>query len=78
MPTHDELDTRLRDEGAFPGLPRRDGLIDGPTLDAQICAESPCSACGHVGMGCTVYTDTSGAYRAAIADCPACSEAFEF
>ena len=75
--TLQELDQQLRAKGAYPGRPKRSGLIDGCALDAAATAASPCAQCGHQGMDYHSYTNRAGAYIA-LAVCPACQEAWEF
>ena len=54
------------------------GLIDGSSIDAQICAESKCNECGHQGMEYHPFVrDDRHSYRA-FAVCPKCDETFEF
>lgn len=80
MPKLSDRDEALRVVGAFPGTPQRppDALIDGVALDRQICAESHCPGCHHLGMEGICYTDADQSYRAMLAYCAACDEAFTF
>jgi hypothetical protein len=78
-------------EGYRQGLPPHSpvGLCDGAAIDAQVCADSRCSACGHAGLSYEPFvnvepTERSGltgrprySYRA-FAICPACGLAEEF
>ena len=54
------------------------GLIDGASIDAQICSEVKCDRCGHQGMEYHPFVrDEPRSYRA-FAVCPECGETFEF
>jgi hypothetical protein len=76
--TEAELHNRFTSEGAFPGTPQSRGLINGMVLDALVCEQATCEDCGHTGLERVTYTDEAGDYRAAVAVCPKCDEAFEF
>jgi len=72
------MDTQeLKDEGYRVGVPYW-GLIDGASIDRNICAESKCDNCGHQGMGYESYIrDEPRSYRA-FAVCPQCGAKNEF
>lgn len=54
------------------------GLIDGGSIDVQVCAESKCDNCGHIGLKCEPFIkEDTHSYRA-FATCPECNESFEF
>jgi hypothetical protein len=80
--TFEELDARLRSEGWQRGYPPRGGLIDGVAIDRQVCLESPCEECGHVGLQYYSYIDPehriSHSGYSAVWRCPACKAAMEF
>ena len=67
-------------EGYKPGLPKRSpiALVDGPGIDREICAESRCEGCGHLGMQCRVFTTDDGSGYRSVAVCPECGDEFEF
>ena len=67
----------LTRQGAFPGTPQHRGLINGMVLDAEVCEQTTCAACGHKGRELVTYTDEAGDYRAAVGVCPECHEAIE-
>lgn len=46
-------------------------------IDAQVCAESTCGECGHVGMRYRPLTGPNGDYHA-FAVCPRCRAEVEF
>ena len=75
--TKDELHDRLTSEGAFPGTPEHRELINYMVLDAEVCEQATCAACGHKGLELVTYTDEAGDYRAAVGVCPKCNEAIE-
>lgn len=71
-------------EGYKRRAPRHNTLVEG--IDAEVCAESTCSHCGHKGLGWVPFTrqytnEWDGwervSYRA-FAECPACLHAEEF
>jgi hypothetical protein len=73
----------LRHRGLVPGLPVPSprALVDGPSIDRQICAESTCAACGHHGLRYEPYRgQVDGSQYVALAVCPQpdCQEAEEF
>ena len=56
------------------------GLIDGASIDQQVCAESKCDNCGHQGMDYKPFIKDSikpYSYRA-FAVCPECKNSQEF
>jgi hypothetical protein len=76
--TRDELHDRFISEGALPGTPKDRGLINYLVIDAEVCEQATCEGCGHKGLDLVTSTDEAGDYRAAVAVCPECDEAFEF
>lgn len=54
------------------------GLIDGASIDRQVCAECKCDNCGHQGMEYKPFIkDNPKSYRA-FAKCPECGTCQEF
>lgn len=47
-------------------------------IDAQVCDESTCSACGHVSMRYEPFVDHEECRYVAFAACPACGHREEF
>lgn len=60
-----------------PGWPTW-GLIDGASIDIQVCAESTCDNCGHKGLQCKPFIKPEIKSYRAFAVCPECGEAEEF
>ena len=54
------------------------GSIDGASIDAEICADSKCSKCGHDGMEYHPYIKNEPYSYRAFAVCPNCQDTFEF
>ena len=54
------------------------GMIDGASIDEDVCSSSPCGNCGHKGLEYHPFIrDNSRSYRV-LARCPQCDEIFEF
>lgn len=54
------------------------GIIDGGSIDAEVCATSKCDNCGHYGMEYKGFVkDETKSYRA-FAICPECGNSYEF
>lgn len=54
------------------------GLRIAGDIDNEVCAESKCTFCGHLGVECHPFiNERIHSYRA-FAVCPACGEAEEF
>jgi hypothetical protein len=75
METLTELIENGELDGYQPGRPTP-GIIDGASIDAEVCDKATCSNCGHRGMEYYPYVQP-GSYRA-FAVCPNCGEAEEF
>jgi len=54
------------------------GLIDGGSIDAQVCAESTCGKCGHKGLKVEPFINLEHKSYRAFSVCPECGEAEEF
>lgn len=54
------------------------GLIDGGSIDVEVCAESNCTHCGHHGLECVPFIKEAHHSYRAFAVCPECGEAEEF
>lgn len=54
------------------------GLINGGSIDVQVCAESTCEHCGHKGLECKPFINIEHKSYRAFAVCPECGEAEEF
>lgn len=68
---------QLYESGYRVGRPTP-GMIDGASIDAEICTESKCKNCGHQGMEYHPFVrDEPRSYRA-FAKCPECGNTFEF
>ena len=74
MNLDDYLDSNSMD-GYAPGAPSS-GLIDAAGVDAEVCAESRCAECGHIGLEYRPFVKR-GSYRA-FAVCPVCGATEEF
>ncbi len=67
----------LYDAGYRQGTPNW-GLIDGASIDLEVCAESECKKCEHKGMDYKPFVrDNPRSYRA-FAVCPKCGDRQEF
>jgi hypothetical protein len=73
MPNTEEM----RAEGYRPGMPNW-GLIDGGSIDAEVCAGSDCSECGHKGMQYRPFVNREEKSHRAFAVCPECGYEEEF
>ncbi len=76
-----DLHADLLADGYRPGAPPP-GPFGGQDIDAGVCAEAHCSACGRQGLDFHPYRRPAqegqrASYRA-VAACPACGEAEEF
>lgn len=65
------------EQGYHAGFPTW-GLIDGSSIDIQICAESTCSQCGNKGMECKGFIKPETKSYRAFAVCPNCGHVEEF
>jgi hypothetical protein len=80
--TFEQLDLRLRAEGWQRGNPPRGDLIDPVAIDRQVCQESPCEECGHVGLQYYSYIDPqhriSQTGYSPVWRCPSCNASMQF
>lgn len=73
--TEEFIEEELPDyEGGFPTW----GIIDGGSIDIQVCAESTCEHCGHKGLQVRPFINRERKSYRAFAVCPECGEADEF
>ena len=63
--------------GTSPGTPKSRGLINGMVLDAEVCEQATCESCSYKGLELVTIWTTLRIYRAVVAVCPPCNEAFE-
>lgn len=64
----------------YEARPPRRGLVDGPSIDAEVCREATCPWCGHVGLTYRPFTREQHGRRSyrAFAECGSCGEFTEF
>lgn len=73
--TEEFIEEELHDyERGFPNW----GLIDGGTIDREVCEESECPKCGHKGLIVKPFINRERKSYRAFAECPECGEAEEF
>ena len=71
------LQAQMYEDGFQPGYPSW-GMIDGASIDDEVCRESNCPECGHVGMEHYPFIIAEEKRYRSIAACPHCHYAEEF
>lgn len=54
------------------------GIIDGGSIDIEVCSKSTCDKCKHQGLICNPFINRDHKSYRAFAVCPECGEAKEF
>ena len=71
-----DLIRKMAEEGYVPGIPGSMETAD-HAMEAELCANSICEKCGHLGLEYTPFVDRTSQDFRAFGYCPECGNAEE-